>query len=152
MKHLLALTELRSLHIYFSPVTDQVLPHLEPMKRVLGYILYGTNVTEKGVAQLRSQLQQERPNTFVDLKRGALLGVSGVDVEVGVSVTMVREGSAADGQLVLHDIITKYNGKEVKSFDELTKLIAKNAPNDSVELEIRRNGKLARRTIKLGAW
>lgn len=152
IKHLRELAELRSLHIYFSPVTDQILPHLEPMQRVLGYILYGTNVTEKGVSQLRSQLEKKRPNAFVDLKRGALLGVSGVDVGLGVSVTVVREGSAADGQLALHDIITKYNGKEVKTFEELTKLIAQNAPNDAVELEIRRNGQPAKRTIKLGAW
>jgi serine protease Do len=72
---------------------------------------------------------------------------SGRDVE-GVTVDDVVPGSPADdAQMRKGDVIRKFNGHEVKTFQELRSLVAQVELNKKVDVEVVRNGK----TVKLTA-
>ncbi|MDQ3893146.1 MAG: trypsin-like peptidase domain-containing protein [Actinomycetota bacterium] len=87
-------------------------------------------------------------------------------VDHGLLVQRVTDGSAADdagirggtttvviaGQTYRlgGDIITKVDGKNVNSFDDLSDVIAAKKPGDEIDLELYRNGKKRSLTVKLG--
>ncbi len=62
--------------------------------------------------------------------------------EEGVVVQDVIAGSpAADANLQPGDVIKKYDGREVKTFPELSRLVSQTDLNKKIELEVERNGK-----------
>ena len=68
----------------------------------------------------------------------------------GVIVDDVLPGSpAAQAQLHKGDVITKFDGREVKSFSALRSLVAQTELNKSVELEVVRNGKPVKVTTQI---
>ncbi len=86
--------------------------------------------------------------------RWPFLGISGVainediarrnnlPVNKGILVVQVLSGtSASDAGIKEFDIITKFEGKDVKSVQELTKYLRQKNIGDKVKLEIIRNGK-----------
>ena len=67
---------------------------------------------------------------------------------VGVTVDDVMPNSPADdAQMKKGDVIRKFNGREVKTFQELSSLVAQAELNKKVDVEVTRNGK----TVKLTA-
>ncbi len=63
-----------------------------------------------------------------------------IDID-GVFLTSVEEGSAADiAGLKRTDIITGFNGKKISTIEELSNEISKCKANDSVSVDIIRNG------------
>ena len=50
------------------------------------------------------------------------------------------------------DIITKFNGQEVKVFLDLVKLTKRAMAGEKVIIEIRRDGKTIRKEVTLGEW
>ena len=62
------------------------------------------------------------------------------DVPAGVLISNVQlfSGAAVAG-IMINDIITKFDGQEVKTFNDLKTLINKHNPGDTVEIEVYRN-------------
>jgi len=81
----------------------------------------------------------------------------------GVLVAEVAEGSpaeraglrgtarAADGSLVLGDVIQAVDGEKVTSLDDLYAVLSKHQPGDTVRLGLNRGGKPVELEVKLGA-
>jgi serine protease Do len=68
----------------------------------------------------------------------------------GVVVDDVVSDSPADGaQIVKGDIIRKFNGRDVKTFNELRTYVAQTELNKQVEIEVTRNGKLLKLTTEI---
>lgn len=85
------------------------------------------------------------------VKGRPLVGLTGIDVTeqiakannlpIGVYVQSVVEGGAADqGGIKAGDVILKFDGKTVKSIDEINELRDEHQVGDKVEIQISRNG------------
>lgn len=81
---------------------------------------------------------------------GALAEEHGLGTTEGVYVDSIIEKSAAkEAGLKAGDIITKVDGKVVKSSPELLELIARHRPGDRVPIEIEREGKRTELSVTL---
>jgi putative serine protease PepD len=84
----------------------------------------------------------------------AYLGVATEDVadSNGASISEVRAGTpAAEAGLENGDVVTKVNGANVDSADELRQLIDAKKPGDQVELTVRRDGDTTALEVTLGS-
>lgn len=94
------------------------------------------------------------------VKGRPLVGLNGIDVTeqiakannlpLGVYVQKVIDGGAADkGGIKAGDVIVKFDGKDVKSIDEINELRDKRKVGDKVEVVLSRNGNKVTVTIEL---
>ena len=73
------------------------------------------------------------------------------DVPVGLLVSNVEPFSAAfKAGIQRGDIITSFDGKRVKTFDELEKIKNSHKPGDVVPIEVYRDGKTLKLELTLG--
>ncbi len=80
----------------------------------------------------------------------AILGITGVDHPKGCRVDDVPQGyPAAKGGLKVGDIITRFDGKPVKTFKNLVDLVAKKKPGDKIVVEYLRDDKTMKATLTL---
>ncbi|MCC7424390.1 MAG: serine protease [Planctomycetaceae bacterium] len=77
------------------------------------------------------------------INRGtAVLGVTGDDDESTCRIARVAEGYPAhEAGMKAGDIITKFDGRPIKSFTDLTDLVRKMSPGDEAKVEVSRDGK-----------
>jgi putative serine protease PepD len=79
------------------------------------------------------------------------LGVSLADAENGAQIAQVTPGSAAaKAGLQAGDVVTKVDGTEIHSADELRSAVADKQPGDKVEVTYTRNGSSHTVTVTLG--
>ena len=72
------------------------------------------------------------------------------NIPVGVRISSVAEFSPAElAGLRIGDVITEYNGKKIKTVEELNKLKSGAKENDVVQLTIFRDGKTLKADVKL---
>ena len=84
------------------------------------------------------QLKQTHPDLRVRLKNRAMLGVSLID-SGSPSVSRVHAGKpAAKAGMQAGDVILKFAGHDINTFDELTTRISQQSPGDKVEVVVRR--------------
>lgn len=77
--------------------------------------------------------------------------VAGENVAQGLTVGAVQTGGPADkAGIKAGDVITKFDGKDVKTFQELNKLKDKHKPGDSVVITVTRDGTAKVFTVTLG--
>lgn len=117
----------------------------------LGSITIEANagISDEAIAQLRRSLT---PAITMHVFGTAFLGVGGVDNSYYGGMTVVNlvpDGGAAQAGLMENDIITHIDGKRVKGFDDLVRIIADKKPGDEVELRFIRGGNTLKRSAKL---
>ena len=82
---------------------------------------------------------------------GARLGIAGTDAEGGVEVTQVAADSAAtEAGVKVGDVVTKFDGEAVESFQSLAMLVIRRKPGDEVVLTIKRDDQTLDVPMKLG--
>jgi len=70
----------------------------------------------------------------------------------GAVVTYIAPGTSADGvDLRRDDVITKFNGRPVKTGDDLAELATKLKPGDSVTLDVLRGNQPKTLSLKVGS-
>ena len=75
------------------------------------------------------------------------------NIPVGVRISSVAEFSPAElAGLRIGDVITEYNGKKIKTVEELNKLKSGAKENDVVQLTIFRDGKTLKADVKLDVY
>jgi hypothetical protein len=143
------LPKLAELDVFYTPIDDGAVPHLQRMKTAEVLKLYGTKMTSKAAEKLQLALA----GTRVDLRQGAFLGIGCGPHELGCIVTQVRIGTAAaEADLRPGDVITHYSDRKVEDFEQLTQMIGENVPGDSVMLSVWRDGGKLTKKVKLGEW
>jgi hypothetical protein len=140
---------LRQVGVYYTPVGDEVLTPLTKLP-LLGFVkLYGTRIGAEGV-----QAFQKASGAAVDYRRGAFLGVGGVDLDGTCLISTVHAGSPAErAGLLRDDVIVRFGGERVTNFSSLTELISQRQVGEQVEIEVVRrvadeDGLPALRSIK----
>ncbi len=125
---------LEQLGIYYTPVTDAGLKVFDKLPALNFVKLYGTKVTAQRAADLRAA-----SGIAIDDRRGAFLGVGCSTFDGTCTISTVHTGSPADkAGLLSDDIIVRFAGSPVTTFDTLTALIGERAPGDEVEVEVTR--------------
>jgi hypothetical protein len=143
------MSSLRTLNVLYCPIGDDSVEILEAMTSLTRLRLYGTNLTSRG----RDRLVQALRLAEIDVRRGAFLGIGCDPTQPGCFVSTVRPNTAAEqAGLQIGDLIERYEGKPVGSFEELTAAIAQNGPGDTVSLEIIRGDQSMTKKLKLGGW
>lgn len=100
-----------------------------------------------------TKLTQALPQLVIQHRGQAMLGVSALPNEKGCEIFNVKEGSAAEqAELEAGDIITRFDGKEVKTFEALTDLIKTKKGGDKVIIDLIRNGEAMNKEVTLGDW
>lgn len=131
------LARLTSVHLLYTPVNDDALEHLKVIPTLRDVRLYGTNVTRPGVDSFAAAATQVQ----VDFKMGAFLGVQCQPAPLPCQVSQVVSGSAAmRGGIEARDIIVRYAGEPVATFDDLRQFISHNKVGDSVLIQVVRGG------------
>jgi S1-C subfamily serine protease len=66
-----------------------------------------------------------------------------ISIVEGVHIANVQDGGAADkAGMRMDDVVTKINGRIVKTAPELQELVGRNRPGDELKVEVNRDGKL----------
>ena len=123
------------------------------------------SIAKRVVPQLIQYGEVRRPKlgaSLADVEQLVRQGV-GLPVENGLLVRSVLQGSAAQraglrglqqdnsGEVILGDIITSVDGTAMNSIDDLYKFLDKKQINDTVQVEIFRDGKRLKVPLKLSA-
>lgn len=149
LKHVSALKALSVLSLMYVPVSDRAVAVLRQLQGVDKFRIYGGQLTAAGVEQLRRDL----PNSDIDYRRGAFLGVGCQPGTEGCIVYMVRPHSAAEkAGLLMNDVLLEYDGKKVADYKALTALIAGNVAGDTVTVKVVRDGQTLSKRVTLGEW
>jgi hypothetical protein len=147
---LTSLSRCDALGILHTPLTDAAINDLARIPTAV-LKLYGTEITEQGHQKLAQMLPAF---CTLDFRRGGFLGVGpSLGPADGFHLGEVQPNSAAQtAGLRQGDVITKYDGVEVRHFDQIRDLIAKNEVGAKVEIEYVRRGKKYKTTATLGEW
>lgn len=147
-----AIDSLEALYIRYSPFTDRAIPHLVNLKQAKYIELWGTEITEQTVQQLREA------HVGIDLTfhRGALLGIASytesIDLD-GCPVREVTKNTAAEAAGILaNDLIISVDEAKIESFDMLRATMAKKRHGETVTIRVRRGDKELDLKTKLGSW
>jgi hypothetical protein len=126
-------TGLKQIGVYHTPLGDASLAPLAKLP-LLGFLkLYGTQATKAGVEKLVAA-----SGVAVD-RRGAFLGVSGNRLNGNCSIESVHPGSPAEkAGFLVTDVVLRFGGVAVESFEQLTDLISPHAVGDEIEVELAR--------------
>ena len=149
ISHLQQMKRLRQLTVKYCSISDESIAMIAKLDRLSLVKLYGTKITPKGIDQLRGILEFAN----IDFRRGAFLGVACEDHPLGCRVNLVQPGSSAErAGMLLNDVIVQYNGKAVKNFNDLTKLIGKHKVGDKTGVVVLRRGRRLKLQVVLGRW
>ncbi len=140
---------------YGFPLADDDLQLIAGLPNLTKIELYGTKITDNG----KQHLEQMYPGAEIERRGNAQLGVRGSAVGNACTIESVQAGSAAEqGGLRAGDIVLKFQGTPVGSFEALTTEIAKCRAGDKVEIEIQRPreppqpDETLKKQITLGEW
>jgi hypothetical protein len=149
LRHISALKALSVLSLMYVPISDRAVDVLRQLQGVDKFRIYGGQLTAAGVEKLRRDL----PNSEIDYRRGALLGVMCQDGTEGCLVYSVRPRTAAEkAGLQMNDVILEYEGKKVADYKSLTALIAGNVAGDAVTVKVVRDDQTLSLRVILGEW
>ena len=128
---------LRSLELKYIDVSDASVKAIgDGLADATSIKLYGTGITESGADRIRKSL----PAVALDFRRGGFLGVGCQSHPLGCLISQVQAGTAASrAGFQAGDVIVRYDGEHVPSFEVLTKLISKNSVEDKVKIEVIRS-------------
>lgn len=142
------LPPLQILEIKYCPIDDVCVDALSKIRTLALIMLYGTDVTETGEMRLAAAL----PLAEIDRRAGGFLGVR-CGVEGPCLITNVEANSAAEqAGLRVGDLITHFNGTEVKTMDELIAEIGKARVDEMVSVEFQRDEESQKVSLQLGRW
>ena len=144
------LPALRYLSVFGPVFNETQMMSLGELKELTSLNLYATKLSNDGLAKLQAAM----PYTRIDRRNGGMLGISGDQIGGnGCMVNTVQPDSAAAAAgIEPEDVVLNIDGKEVESFNDLTKMISEKSGGDVVKLKIKRGEQLIDKEAKLGEW
>jgi hypothetical protein len=143
LKHVADIRRATTLSLWSAPLGDEVLPQLEELGHVRRLELYGLELTPERVEQSRQKL----PNTMVEVRGPARLGIRGLD-----AIEIVPNSPAAKAGLVVHDRIIEFAGQKIETFEQLTAEIGKCDAGDTVDVKFIRGTETRDAKVTFDAW
>ena len=129
---------------------DAGLQHVKRMRRLgNAVIVKDSGISAKAIEELKTSL----PQTRIDERGKAFLGVTMDQAATGCFLRNVTKGSAADkAGLLPGDVIRSIDGKPTPAPSVLIERIGDYQPGDKIQLEITRSGHNHKQSVVLGTW
>jgi hypothetical protein len=148
LKHIANVRSVSTLCLHSAPLGDDAVAALAGLGHLRRIEMFGTEITPEGVNKLEPQL----PNTQLDLRGGARLGIAGLVIE-----RVVPDSPAAKGGLQPNDKVLEFAGQAIddtngKGFEQLTQLIAKCKPGDTVTVKVQRATETLDKSVTFDRW
>ncbi len=144
------LADLRDLHtveITGEQFRDSSLEHLVAIKSLRQLRVTGSSVSPTIVTKLKAA----NPDLHITIENDSMLGVHYMPTGDFTITDVVEASPAADAGLLPGDVIAKFDGTPIDSFDLLTAHVSQHRPGTEVNLEIRRGEETLAKQIRLGA-
>lgn len=141
--------DLTDLSLRQAEISDAAIPHLKSLKALKNLQIYGTGISDQGAEQLADSFAFK-----IDRRKGALLGIGGpISGTTGCTVSSVVEGTAAaEADIRVGDLVVRFNGAKVESFEHLRDLVDDHRPGETIKLDIFRDEKVVTKEVTLGKW
>ena len=135
-EHIGRLSSLTNLDIRYCPISDNGFDQLHPLKKLAFVKLYGTKGTKEGAERLQQAVKAE-----MDFRLGAFLGVGCRQPPAACYIESVQPNTGAfKAGLMVGDIITAFDDRPVKDFNDLRRIISGHKPGDKSKVFISRIG------------
>ena len=142
-------TGLQRLDIYYCNLNDDVVQQFVKCKNLTTLKLIGTKVTDEGAKALR----KNRPEEFLDYRKGGYLGVRYNRGSDSALLTGIEPNSAAEkAGLKINDTIISYNGNKIEKPEDLSRFISPASIKDEALIIVKRGDKELEFKVKLGRW
>ncbi len=140
---------LRFLHLYYVDIDDRSLDALTKMQGLSQLRLFGTRMSQQ-----TSLVAAERmPNTAVDWRNGAFLGIYFDDSDGPCIVNNVVKASAADrAGFQKGDQVLSFADKPVQTGQQFLRAVADYSPGDKVKAAVLREGQELELQMQLGRF
>ena len=143
LKHIADVRRATTVSLWSAPLGDEALPNLEELGNIRRLELYGLTMTPELVEKAREKL----PNTMVEVRGPARLGIRGLD-----AIEIVPNSPAAKAGLVVHDRIVEFAGKKIETFEQLTAEIGKCKAGETVDIKFLRGTETRDAKVTFDAW
>jgi predicted metalloprotease with PDZ domain len=143
LKHVAAVRNATTLSLHSAPLSDEAVDHIAGMTQLRRVEMYGTGISSDATAKLQVKL----PNTMLDVRGGARLGIRGLVIE-----QIVPDSPAAKAGLERNDKITEFAGQAIESFEQLTREIAKCKPGETIAVKVLRGAETLEKTVTFDRW
>lgn len=143
LKHIADVRRATTVSLWSAPLGDEALPKLEELGAIRRLELYGVGMTPELVDKAREKL----PNTMVEVRGPARLGIRGLD-----AIEIVPNSPAAKAGLVVHDRIVEFAGKKIETFEQLTAEIGKCKAGETVDIKFLRGTETRDAKVTFDAW
>ena len=147
LAHLKAVPNLTYLKLLYVPVDKGSIEHLQQCRKLSKLMLFGTQIKRDEADSLKQQLASE-----IDHRNGAFLGISPQPGQPCIINNVTPESAADRAGLRPGDIITRFQGHEINSFEELTTRISQINAGDTIKVEIIRGTTRQELPVTLGEW
>lgn len=132
---------------------DDALKYLQRLPHVPAIYVVRSQKISPMSEEAQKELAATLPQSNVQERGAACLGVAGGNHPQGTQIMKVETGSAADnGGIREWDIITSIGGEPAPSFDELVRLIATHEPGEAVDIDVVRGGQELTLEVEMGDW
>jgi hypothetical protein len=126
------------------------LRRIDPAELDTVYVTPGSKLTGDAMAELAKAVPHLN-NRIVD-RGDAMLGVACDDVGMCLVNRVVQGTAAARCGLKEGDVIVKYDGVPITSFQQLTAITKKHDVGDKIVIEVNRDGEVLELEATLGDW
>jgi hypothetical protein len=146
LRYLKVLGSITYIRLTGEKFKDTSLDHFKGMSDLQQLHLMETAVTSKGQKVIENQIEGIKVLRFGP----AVIGISGVTHSDHCLVQAVQPGTGADrGGLRAGDMVTKLDGTEIKSFEDLVGIVAEKKVDQVVKVEVLRGGKESNHLVTL---
>ncbi len=144
------LADLRDLHtieITGERFVDKSLEHMINIKSLRQIRVTGSSVSPAIVTKLKAA----NPDLYMMIENDSMLGVHYMPTGEFTISSVIEDSPASQAGLQPGDVIAKFDGKPIDSFDVLTAHVSQHRPGTEVKIEVRRGEELLAKQIRLGA-
>ncbi|MCH7753186.1 MAG: PDZ domain-containing protein, partial [Planctomycetes bacterium] len=149
LKYLHQIPRAAILSLHSAPLGDEVIPVLLDLPQVKRIELYGTNLSDEAIKELREKLS---PDVALDVRSAARLGMQGPHRGPAQVLKVIADSAAEKAGLQPGDLITELDGEKVDDFTALTDRIATHEPGDTVTLKVTRKKKQLDIQVTFDRW
>jgi hypothetical protein len=145
LKHIANIRNATILSLHSAPLGEEAVAEIASLGQLRRIEIFGTPapISPEGVEKLRPQL----PNTMLDVRGGARLGIAGLVIE-----RIVPDSPAAKAGLQRGDRVTEFAGTAITDFEQLTQQIAKCKPGETITMKVQRGAEALEKSVTFDRW
>ncbi len=141
--------DLQYLYLYYVPLEQEHFTPITKLTQLTEVRLFGTRIDDEKEPELAAMM----PNTKVDVRRGAFLGIYFNDTTGPCVVSnVVQDSAAAQAGLQFGDQVVEFGGEKIETGDQFLKIVGRYFPGDKIEGKVQRGQEIVEMSVTLGRF